>query len=76
MCKADVSDAFRNVRVDPKKVHDFCYSVEELVVSAVRLTFGWSDSPGFWGVVSAAAEHAHCNTTNDSTQLSDINKNK
>ena len=27
------------------------------------LTFGWSGSTGFWGVMSTAAEHAHCNTT-------------
>ena len=52
MSKADVSDAFRNVRIGP-----------DLVVIDFRLTFGWSGSPGFWGVMSAAAEHAHCNTT-------------
>ena len=42
----------------------------------VRLTFGWTESPGDWGVMSAAAEHAHCNTMNSSTQLLDeTNKN-
>ena len=61
--KADVSDAFRNVRVDPDEAHNFCYTVRELVVIDFRLTFGWSGSLGFWGVMSAAAENAHCNTT-------------
>ena len=56
MSKADVSDAFRNVRVDPDKAHKFCYTVGELVVIDFRLTFGWSGLPGFWGVMSAAAE--------------------
>ena len=28
-------------------------------------------SPGFWGVMSAAAEHAHCNTTITTAQLLD-----
>ena len=40
MSKADVSDAFRNVRIGP-----------DLVVIDFRLTFGWSGSPGFWGVM-------------------------
>ena len=63
MSKADVSDAFRNVRIDPDEAHQFCYTVGELVVIDFRPTFGWSGSPRFWGVMSAAAEHAHCNTT-------------
>ena len=29
----------------------------------------WSGSPGFWGVMSAAAEHAHCHTTLESVQV-------
>ena len=74
MSKADVSDAFRNVRVDPDKAHNFCYAVGDLVVIDFRLTFGWSGSPGFWGVMSAAAAHAHCNTTLDSVQLLDEGK--
>ena len=47
MSKADVSDAFRNVRVDPDKTVNFCYTVGELVVIDFRLTFGWSVSLGF-----------------------------
>ena len=69
MSKADVSDAFRNGRVDPDKAHNFCYTVGELTVIDFRLTFGWSGSPGSWGVMSAAAEHAHCNTTIRTAQL-------
>ena len=71
MSKADVSDAFRNARVDPDKAHKFCFTAGELVIFDFRLTFGWSGSPGFWGMMSAAAAHAHCNTTIDSAQLLD-----
>ena len=63
MSKADVSDALRNVRVGPDEAHNFWYTVGEIVVIDFRLTFGWSGSLGFWGVMSAAAENAHCNTT-------------
>ena len=69
MGKADVSDAFRNVRVDPDKANNFCYTVGEVRVIDFRLTFGWSASPGFEGVMSAAAEHAHCNTVIHTAQL-------
>ena len=34
-----------------------------------RLTFGWSGSPGFWGVMASAAEHSHCHTSVQSAQL-------
>ena len=74
MSKADVSDALRNVRVDPDQAHKFCCTGGSLVVIDFRLTFGWSESPGFRGVMSAAAEYAHCNTTLDSTQLLDEGK--
>ena len=74
MSKADVSDAYRNVRVDLDKAHNSCYTVGELEVIDFRLMFGWSGSPGFWGVMSAAAAHAHCNTTIDSAQLLDEGK--
>ena len=40
MSKADVSDAFRNVRVDSNKTLTFCYTVRDLVIVDVRLTFG------------------------------------
>ena len=69
MSKANVSDASRNVRVDTDKALNFCYIVGEPIVIDFRLTFGWSGSPGFWGVGLAAAEHAHCNTTIQTAQL-------
>ena len=46
----------------------------ELVVADFHLTFGWSASPGFWDVMSAAAAHLHCNTTIDSAPLLDERK--
>ena len=69
MSKEDASDAFRNVRVDPDEAHNFYYIVGDLVVIDFRLTFGWSGSPGYWGVMAAAAAHAHCHTSLDSVQL-------
>ena len=63
MSKADVSDAFRNVRVAPDQAQNFCYVLDDVLVADLRLTFGWAGSPGFWGVMSAAAEHAHCHTS-------------
>ena len=74
MCKADVADAFRNVRADPDHAHNVCYTVGDLFVIDFCLTIGWSGSPRFWGVMSAAAEHVHCNTTLNSTQLFDKGK--
>ena len=74
MSKADVSDAFRNLGVDPDNAHNFCYTAGELVVIDFRLTLRWSGSPGFWGAMSAAAEHAHCNTTINSSQPLDEGK--
>ena len=67
--KADVSEAFRNVRIDPDEAHNLCYTVGELMVIDFRLTFGWSGSPVFWGVMSAAAENARGNTTVASAQI-------
>ena len=72
--KANVSDACPNVRLDPNKCHNFCYNVGGLVVIGFRLTFGWLGSKGFWGIISAAAAHAHCNTTIHSAQLLDERK--
>ena len=63
MSKADVPDAFRNVRVDPNQAQILCYALGDVVVVDLSLTFGWAGSPGFWGVMSSAAEHAHCNTS-------------
>ena len=48
MSKADVSDAFQNVRVDLDEAHNFCYTVGEflLVVIDFRLRFGWPGRRG------------------------------
>ena len=45
--KADVSDAFCNVRINPDEAKTMCYMVGEMVVIDVRLTFGQSGSPVF-----------------------------
>ena len=71
MSKADVADAFQNVPVEPDKARIVCHAAGDLAVTEFRLTLGWSGSPGFWGVMSAAAAHAHCKTTIDSAQLLD-----
>ena len=71
MSTDDVSDVFRNARVDTDKAHNFCNTVGELVVTDCSLSFGWSGSPGFWSVMSATGAHAQCNTTIHSAQLLD-----
>ena len=43
--------------------------VDDVLVSDFRLTFGWAASPGYWGLMAAAAEHAHLNTTVDSAVI-------
>ena len=68
MSKADVSDAFRNVRVDPDQAHNLCYTIgpgRDRISADVR----GSGSPGFWGVMASAAEHSHCHTSVQSAQL-------
>ena len=62
MATTDVTDAYRNVRIDPNQPHNSCYTVGDLVVIDFRLTFGWTGSPGNFGVMASAAEHSHCNT--------------
>ena len=69
MATTNVNDAYRNVRIDPNQVHDFCYTVGDLVLIDFRLTFGWTGSPGNFGVMASAAEHSHCNTDLSNVQL-------
>ena len=69
MATTDVNDAYRNVRIDPSQVHNFCYSAGDLVVIDFRLTFGWTGSPGNFGVMASAAEHPNCNTDLSNLQL-------
>lgn len=45
-----------------------------MVVIDFHLTFEWSGSPGFSGVMSVVSECAHCNTTLKWRQL--LNKRK
>lgn len=63
MPKADVSDAFRSVRIAQDQAQNFGYVLGDVLVADPRLTFGSAGSPGFWGLVSAAAAYAHCNTS-------------
>lgn len=69
MAPVDVNDAYRNVRVDSDKAHNFCDMVVDLVVVDFRLTFGWTGSPGYFGVMTSAEEHSNCNTHLSSAQL-------
>ena len=71
MSQADVSDACRNVWVDPDRAHNICYTVGDLVVIVFSINLRMVGVAGFWGVLSAAAEHAHCNPTLNSTHLFD-----
>ena len=63
LAKADVTEAFRNVRVAPDQAQFFCYMVDDVLVADFRLTLGWASSPGHWGVMSEAAAHSRRNTT-------------
>ena len=69
MATTDVNDAYRKVRIDPNQAHNICYTVRDLVVIDFRLTFGWTGSPGNFGVMASAAEHSHCNTDLSDVQL-------
>ena len=46
LAKADVTDAFRNVRVAPDQAQNVCCMVDDGLVANFRLTFGWASSPG------------------------------
>ena len=59
---ADVSDAFRNVRMAPDQAQTLCIVLGDVLVADVRLTLGWAGSPGFWGFKSSVAEHGRCET--------------
>ena len=61
LAKVDATDAFRNVRVTTQQINNFCYMLDDVLVKGFRLTFGWAPSPGYWGLMAPAAEHAHCN---------------
>ena len=69
LAKADVTEAFRNVRVAPDQAQTFCYMVDDVLAADFRLAFGWAGSPGHWGVMSEAAAHSHRNTTVESDEI-------
>ena len=60
--KADVSDASRNVRIVQGHANKFCYVLDDLILAGLKLTLGWAGSSVFWGLLSSAVEHTHCNT--------------
>ena len=64
MSKADVSDAFRGIRIAPDQAQNFCCVLGDVLVADLRLTFGRSGMvAGVWGLMSSAAENAHYNTS-------------
>ena len=67
--QGNVTEAFRNGRLAPDQAHNFCYMVDDVLVADFRLTFGWADSPGHWGVMSEAAAHSHRKTTVESAEI-------
>ena len=69
LAKADVTEAFRNVRVAPDQAQTFCYMVDDVLAADFRLAFGWAGSPGHWGFMSEAAAHSHRNTTVESDEI-------
>ena len=46
--KADVSDALRDAGIDPDEAHNFCFTLGQLIVIVLRLTFG-GQGPRFSG---------------------------
>ena len=62
-CRVDVKKAFRQVLVDPVEASVFGYVTNGRVVVDLRLQFGWRNSPGYWGLLASALEHAHTRST-------------
>ena len=69
LAKENVTDAFRNVRIAPHQAQNFCYVVADVLVSDFRSPLDGRLSSGYWGLMAAAVEHAHCNTTVDSAVI-------
>ena len=59
----DVKEAFRQVLVDPVGASVFGYVTGGRVFVDLRLQFGWRNSPGYWGLLASALEHAHTRST-------------
>ena len=63
LCRVDVKEAFRQVLVDPVGASVFGYVTGGRVVVDLRLQFGWRNSPGYWGLLASALEHARTRST-------------
>ena len=70
LCRVDVDDVFRRVLVDPAGAPAFGYVFGDRAVVDLRLQFGWRNSPGFWGLMASALEHAHTHSTFQGTDVS------
>ena len=70
LAKADVTDAFRNVRVAPDQAQFCFYMADDVLVADFCLTFCWAGSPSHWRVMSEAAAHSHRNTTVETAERS------
>ena len=68
--KMDVMNAFRKIPVDPDGARVFRYVLGEFLFTYLRLQFGWRGSPGWWGIISAAMQHAQRNNTRASALFS------
>ena len=66
----DVMNAFRQIPVDPDGTAAFGYVLGRYLFADLRVQFGWQGSPGWWGVVSAAVQHAQRNRTRAAASLS------
>ena len=60
LAKADVTDPFRDEGQGiTAPSAELCYVVDDVLAADFRLTFGWAASPGYWGLMASAAEHAY-----------------
>ena len=47
--RTDVTGTFRNVMIAPHQAQNFCYVVDDVLVSDFRLIFGWGGIAGVLG---------------------------
>ena len=66
----DVENAFRQIPVDPDGAKVFGHVLGEFRFVVLRSQFGWRVSPAWFGVVSAAMQHAQRKTTRASPLFS------
>lgn len=60
--KIDVSEAYRQVPVDPPGGHVFCRAVADVVVSGLRSQLGWRSSSGLLALTASALEYSYSQT--------------